>query len=70
MQETETVLDDASFVEETVPNSDVQTKFYYNFALLTFLYMLQGVPLGLAGGSLPFLLKVSCFQFSVFSLFF
>lgn len=31
--------------------------FRENFALLIVLYMLQGVPLGLAGGTLPYLLS-------------
>jgi MFS transporter, PAT family, solute carrier family 33 (acetyl-CoA transportor), member 1 len=41
-----------------------------NFLLLVLLYFLQGVPMGLAGGSVPFLLKghVSYSQMGVFSL--
>jgi PAT family acetyl-CoA transporter-like MFS transporter 1 len=41
-----------------------------NFLLLVLLYFLQGVPMGLAGGSVPFLLKqhVSYAQMGVFSL--
>lgn len=41
-----------------------------NFMLLVLLYFLQGVPMGLAGGSVPFLLKshVSYTQMGVFSL--
>jgi hypothetical protein len=41
-----------------------------NFLMLVLLYFLQGVPMGLAGGSVPFLLKdnVSYGQIGVFSL--
>ena len=41
-----------------------------NFLLLVLLYFLQGVPMGLAGGSVPFLLKknLSYSQIGVFSL--
>ena len=41
-----------------------------NFLLLVLLYFLQGVPIGLAGGSVPFLLKkyLSYGQIGVFSL--
>ncbi|KAI9751897.1 MAG: hypothetical protein M4579_005854 [Chaenotheca gracillima] len=41
-----------------------------NFLLLVFLYFLQGIPMGLAGGSVPFLLKshLSYGQIGVFTL--
>lgn len=41
-----------------------------NFLLLVLLYFLQGIPMGLAGGSVPFLLKknLSYSQIGVFSL--
>lgn len=41
-----------------------------NFLLLVLLYFLQGIPMGLAGGSVPFLLKshLSYGQIGVFSL--
>lgn len=41
-----------------------------NFLLLVLLYFLQGVPMGLAGGSVPFLLKehLSFGEIGVFSL--
>lgn len=41
-----------------------------NFLLLVLLYFLQGIPMGLAGGSVPFLLKknLSYSQLGVFSL--
>ena len=68
MSSTETMGEELSDVDETAP---VQTDFWANFGLLTFLYMLQGIPLGLAGGTLPYLLKVRplCHPafFSVFS---
>jgi len=41
-----------------------------NFMLLVMLYFLQGIPMGLAGGSVPFLLKqhLSYSQIGIFSL--
>lgn len=41
-----------------------------NFVLLVLLYFLQGIPIGLAGGSVPFLLKshLSYSQIGIFSL--
>ena len=41
-----------------------------NFVLLVLLYFLQGIPMGLAGGSVPFLLKshLSYSQIGIFSL--
>ena len=41
-----------------------------NFSMLVLLYFLQGIPMGLAGGSVPFLLKshISYGQIGVFSL--
>ncbi|KAF9173897.1 hypothetical protein BGX21_000019 [Mortierella sp. AD011] len=48
----------------------MSTKDSWNFALLVVLYLLQGVPVGLAFGSIPFLLKakMSYSQIGVFSL--
>lgn len=48
-----------------LPNQDRR-----NFLLLVLLYFLQGIPMGLAGGSVPFLLKshLSYGQIGVFSL--
>src|SRR5690349_8736164 len=43
--------------------------FWPDFALLTLLYALQGVPLGLAGGSLPFLLKAAGASYAAVGLF-
>ncbi|KAG1459813.1 hypothetical protein G6F46_006018 [Rhizopus delemar] len=45
-------------------------KDYGNFALLVILYLLQGIPVGLSFGSIPFLLKakLSYSQIAVFSL--
>ncbi|KAF2435667.1 hypothetical protein EJ08DRAFT_579744 [Tothia fuscella] len=50
--------------------SELPEKDRRNFLLLVLLYFLQGVPMGLAGGSVPFLLKqhVSYAQMGVFSL--
>jgi hypothetical protein len=51
--------------------SDLPERDRRNFLLLVLLYFLQGVPMGLAGGSVPFLLKsyhVSYAQMGVFSL--
>lgn len=52
---------------------DLPQKDRRNFLLLVLLYFLQGIPMGLAGGSVPFLLKsakygVSYGQIGVFSL--
>ena len=54
-----TEVEELTDVEET-PAAMVQSDrdFYSNFTLLVVLYMLQGIPLGLAGGTLPYLLKV------------
>ncbi|KAF8981850.1 hypothetical protein BGZ46_002196 [Entomortierella lignicola] len=48
----------------------MSSKDRWNFALLVVLYLLQGVPVGLAFGSIPFLLKakMSYSQIAVFSL--
>ncbi|KAG0294852.1 hypothetical protein BGZ96_000341 [Linnemannia gamsii] len=48
----------------------MSVKDTWNFALLVVLYLLQGVPIGLAFGSIPFLLKakMSYTQIGVFSL--
>lgn len=50
--------------------TDLPERDRRNFLLLVLLYFLQGVPMGLAGGSVPFLLKshVSYAQMGVFSL--
>lgn len=50
--------------------SDLPRQDRRNFLLLVLLYFLQGVPMGLAAGSVPFLLKshVSYAQMGVFSL--
>lgn len=55
--------DGAGFFE--LPDQDRR-----NFLLLVLLYFLQGIPMGLAGGSVPFLLKshLSYGQIGVFSL--
>ncbi|KAI7815842.1 acetyl-coenzyme A transporter 1-domain-containing protein [Gamsiella multidivaricata] len=48
----------------------MSVKDSWNFALLVVLYLLQGVPVGLAFGSIPFLLKakMSYSQIGIFSL--
>ncbi|KAF8944894.1 hypothetical protein BGZ47_003547 [Haplosporangium gracile] len=52
------------------PATPMSVKDTWNFALLVVLYLLQGVPVGLAFGSIPFLLKakMSYTQIGVFSL--
>lgn len=61
----------------TTLNSNVNSSFFElprqdrrNFLLLVLLYFLQGIPMGLAAGSVPFLLKshLSYGQIGVFSL--
>ncbi|MCJ1348212.1 hypothetical protein MMC31_006443, partial [Peltigera leucophlebia] len=62
----------------TMPNSQNANASFWqlprqdrrNFLLLVLLYFLQGIPMGLAGGSVPFLLKknLSYSQIGVFSL--
>jgi hypothetical protein len=49
---------------------DLPEKDRRNFLVLVLLYFLQGIPMGLAGGSVPFLLKshLSYGQIGVFSL--
>ncbi|RIA90068.1 acetyl-coenzyme A transporter 1 [Glomus cerebriforme] len=53
---------------EAYPN--LSTQDYQNVALLVVLYLLQGIPVGLAFGSIPFLLKskLSYSQIGLFSL--
>ena len=50
--------------------ADLPTKDKRNFLLLCLLYFLQGIPMGLASGSVPFLLKsyLSYGQIGIFSL--
>ncbi|KAF8938671.1 acetyl-coenzyme A transporter 1-domain-containing protein [Dissophora ornata] len=52
------------------PPIPISVKDSWNFALLVVLYLLQGVPIGLAFGSIPFLLKskMSYSQIGIFSL--
>ncbi|KAG9066039.1 hypothetical protein KI688_001258 [Linnemannia hyalina] len=52
------------------PATPMSAKDTWNFALLVVLYLLQGVPVGLAFGSIPFLLKakMSYTQIGIFSL--
>ncbi|KAG0212046.1 hypothetical protein BGX28_006944 [Mortierella sp. GBA30] len=59
------VLDEKEAVAAPMSSKDC-----WNFALLVVLYLLQGVPIGLAFGSIPFLLKakMSYTQIGVFSL--
>ncbi|KAK3817183.1 MAG: acetyl-coenzyme A transporter 1-domain-containing protein [Linnemannia gamsii] len=54
----------------SIPATPMSAKDSWNFALLVVLYLLQGVPVGLAFGSIPFLLKakMSYTQIGVFSL--
>jgi PAT family acetyl-CoA transporter-like MFS transporter 1 len=45
------------------------SNFYVDFVLLCALYCFQGIPLGLAGGSIPFLLKAGGASYSSIGLF-
>ncbi|KAG0309741.1 hypothetical protein BGZ98_008877 [Dissophora globulifera] len=56
--------------KEAAVQTPMSVKDSWNFALLVVLYLLQGVPVGLAFGSIPFLLKskMSYSQIGVFSL--
>lgn len=76
MNQTSFSLDDEP-PETTRDENSYMTSFYdlpirdkHNFLLLVLLYFLQGIPMGLAGGSVPFLLKpyLSYGQIGVFSL--
>ncbi|KAI8338696.1 acetyl-coenzyme A transporter 1-domain-containing protein [Chlamydoabsidia padenii] len=62
-------LDQGNTVEEE-GNAPLSKKDRGNFALLVVLYLLQGVPVGLSFGSIPFLLKahLSYSQIAIFSL--
>lgn len=55
---------------ETTEAQTLNRRDYGNFALLVILYLLQGIPIGLSFGSIPFLLKakLSYSQIAVFSL--
>ena len=67
-------LDDPVNITEPEATSkgffELSIKDRRNFLLLVLLYFLQGVPMGLAGGSVPFLLKshLSYGQIGIFSL--
>ncbi|KAI8367620.1 acetyl-coenzyme A transporter 1-domain-containing protein [Radiomyces spectabilis] len=56
--------------QEHTTAESLSPKDYGNFTLLVILYLLQGVPVGLSFGSIPFLLKsqLSYSQIAVFSL--
>ncbi|KAF9436260.1 hypothetical protein BGZ76_004465 [Entomortierella beljakovae] len=56
--------------KELKSGTAMSSKDSWNFALLVVLYLLQGVPVGLAFGSIPFLLKakMSYSQIGIFSL--
>ncbi|KAI7863641.1 acetyl-coenzyme A transporter 1-domain-containing protein [Spinellus fusiger] len=56
--------------EETTGGESLSVKDRGNFALLVILYLLQGIPVGLSFGSIPFLLKeqMTYSQIAVFSL--
>ncbi|KAG0331549.1 hypothetical protein BG000_010783 [Podila horticola] len=64
---TSTTLIDS---EQESGSASLSGKDTWNFALLVVLYLLQGVPVGLTFGSIPFLLKakMSYSQIGVFSL--
>lgn len=63
--ETSSILKE--FQEQDLNSSDLR-KDWKDFSLLVFLYLLQGVPLGLSFGSIPFLLKAKL-SFSELALF-
>ncbi|KAI9743476.1 MAG: hypothetical protein M1818_002789 [Claussenomyces sp. TS43310] len=77
---TESLMSRESFtLDEPVPHTPIVNNHGFfqlplqdrrNFALLVLLYFLQGVPMGLASGSVPFLLKehLSYGQIGVFTL--
>lgn len=56
--------------EKSIGFWDLPAKDRSNFLVLVLLYFLQGIPMGLAGGSVPFLLKshLSYGQIGIFSL--
>ncbi len=66
--EEEALLEAASDPRDDKAAED-NMQFYWNFGLLVLLYCLQGIPLGLAGGSLPFLLKAAGASYSTVGLF-
>lgn len=71
-------LDHAPPTEKDTLEANAESKGFFelpvqdrrNFLLLVLLYFLQGIPMGLAGGSVPFLLKshLSYSQIGVYSL--
>ncbi|KAI8976060.1 acetyl-coenzyme A transporter 1-domain-containing protein [Pilobolus umbonatus] len=70
--ELDSLIDKKSRVDTDI-FSEQQTldkKDYGNFTLLVILYLLQGIPIGLSFGSIPFLLKekLSYSQIAIFSL--
>ncbi|KAI9335041.1 acetyl-coenzyme A transporter 1-domain-containing protein [Pilaira anomala] len=58
------------FYTEDEKTQTLNKRDYGNFALLVVLYLLQGIPIGLCFGSIPFLLKakLSYSQIAIFSL--
>ncbi|KAI8353563.1 acetyl-coenzyme A transporter 1-domain-containing protein [Mortierella sp. GBAus27b] len=62
--------DQGSDLTELEPSGSLTGADRWNFALLVVLYLLQGVPVGLTFGSVPFLLKakMSYSQIGIFSL--
>lgn len=78
MERSSFSLDEAVPPVPTKDGDDAQSKGFFelpeadrrNFLLLVLLYFLQGIPMGLAGGSVPFLLKhhLSYGQIGVYSL--
>ncbi|GJJ71134.1 MFS transporter, PAT family, solute carrier family 33 (acetyl-CoA transportor), member 1 [Entomortierella parvispora] len=61
---------DQTSLDKETESSGLSGKDTWNFALLVVLYLLQGVPVGLTFGSIPFLLKakMSYSQIGIFSL--
>ncbi|KAG0250317.1 hypothetical protein BG011_008492 [Mortierella polycephala] len=64
------VSDSASSTSEKRSPGSLSGKDTWNFVLLVILYLLQGIPVGLTFGSIPFLLKakMSYSQIAIFSL--
>ncbi|KAI9315539.1 acetyl-coenzyme A transporter 1-domain-containing protein [Dichotomocladium elegans] len=68
--ELDTFLQHETKDDDHAPPESLRQEDYGNFTLLVILYLLQGVPVGLSFGSIPFLLKeqLSYSQIAVFSL--
>ncbi|KAB8356538.1 hypothetical protein FH972_024120 [Carpinus fangiana] len=70
LDEDPALLDDRHDSDKSIGFWDLPVKDRKNFLVLVLLYFLQGIPMGLATGSVPFLLKshLSYGQIGIFSL--